>query len=86
MVIDFQSYELRDIVPPEVKDARVLDAETGEDLGARLPIFYADDEAGVYRYYRKDADGQFLLDETGEDLLFEERHGPIRIVPGSALA
>lgn len=42
----------------EARDYEILDAATGEPLPTDLPIFYADDERGILRYYR--------LDEAGE--------------------
>ena len=37
----------------------VFDAVTGEDIGEKLAIFYADDEKGIIRYYLEDDHGNF---------------------------
>jgi hypothetical protein len=61
----------------------VLCARTGESLN-HLPIWYADDEAGILRLYVHNDKGDAIPDETGEGLLSEERRKVIKIVPKPA--
>lgn len=53
----------------------VLDAATGRNLGAELPIFFADDTTGVLLAYKRERPhGGFVLDpETGEPITEEIR-------------
>lgn len=57
MILDY----LRD--PERAAGLDVLDAETGEPH-PNMDVFYADDEAGVIRYYLRGADGEFFLART----------------------
>lgn len=60
----------------------VLDAETGERLDERFGIFYADDEAGLIRYYPDDEVVRAYYRDVGVlDVIYAELHRPIRIVP-----
>lgn len=57
----------------------VIDAKTGEVID--LPIFYADDESGVVRYYVKDDRGMYLLNADKTAPMARELNADIRIVP-----
>lgn len=58
----------------------LVDADTGRSM-ADQPIFYADDEAGIYRVCLKDAKGNFFANPTNPaQLAWEERRGRFRIV------
>lgn len=57
----------------------IVDLDTGQSL-SRLPIFYADDETGVYRLYLEDEQGSYYdSPDTPGELAWEERRGNIRI-------
>jgi hypothetical protein len=71
MIIDI------DADPARASLYRILDAETGKDLN-HMRIFYADDEAGLYRHYLADESGFLLVDEGGE-LRWAEVRRPIRL-------
>jgi hypothetical protein len=73
MILDFRSGEKGHALRHDV-----LDARTGEK--PRLPIFYADDAAGIVRHYIKADDGSYLRDEEGRPAWREVRMA-IRIVP-----
>lgn len=59
----------------------ILDLDKGRWLDLHdVPIFYADDEAGIYRVYFRDANGNFRPDPTGPyGLAWEERRGRIKL-------
>lgn len=50
MIVDFKND------PDNARPYVVVDAATWERI--RLPIFYADDEAGLYRYYEQEPTGR----------------------------
>jgi len=56
----------------------VIDPLTGEELTE--PIFYADDEAGVIRFYLKDGRGAYYRGDDG-NAAWAERRGRFAIVP-----
>ncbi|MFL6141670.1 MAG: hypothetical protein ACJ72N_07345 [Labedaea sp.] len=59
----------------------VLDLDTGRWLDEGLPLFFADDEAGLYRVYREDESGNYYLDpDNPDEIAREERRGRIKIV------
>jgi hypothetical protein len=78
MIIDFQN-------DPDPTHAHALlydivDAATGRSM-ADQPIFYADDETGVYRVYLRNAKGEFYADPFHPDeAAWEERRGEFRLV------
>jgi hypothetical protein len=76
VIIDFGAW------PSFAAQHTVLDARTGEDLGASELIFYADDVAGAYRRYITDGGGGVVL-RPGPlpSPAWEEVRRPIRIVP-----
>jgi hypothetical protein len=58
----------------------IVDAATGRSM-ADQPIFYADDETGVYRVYLRDVRGVFRFDPFHPDeVAWEERRGAFRLV------
>jgi GAF domain-containing protein len=73
MIIDFQAD------PRHAVWFHVLDAATGECLND-LCIWYADDVAGVFRYYEKDGKS-FVLDPATRQPRWIEVRRPIRIEP-----
>lgn len=59
----------------------ILDLDTGRWLDKELPIFHADDEAGIYRVYLEDEHGNYCVDlEDPDGVAWEERKGRIKIV------
>jgi hypothetical protein len=71
--------------PRDARRYKILDAATGKDLGAVLPIWYADDEAGVIRVHDHDLtpQGQFIFRTVpaGDEVAWTEYRRAIRIVP-----
>ncbi len=70
MIIDYQ-HHLNDALACDV-----LDAETGKPIES---FFYADDEAGVIRYFRRDDTGMIQL--IGNQIAWREERRKIKIVP-----
>jgi hypothetical protein len=74
MIVDFQA---------DFDHARrydIIDAATGRSM-ADQPIFYADDETGVYRVYLRDERGVFRFDSFHPaEVAWEERRGAFRLV------
>jgi hypothetical protein len=74
MIVDFQA---------DFDHARrydIVDTATGRSM-ADQSIFYADDEAGIYRVYLRDARGVFRFDPFHPDeVAWEERRGTFRLV------
>lgn len=54
---------LRD--PAHALDFAIFDHITRKRLDTEFAIFYADDQAGIVRYYQRDSDGVFLRDGDG---------------------
>jgi hypothetical protein len=74
MIVDFQSN------PGHAALYDMIDTATGRSMYDQ-PIFYADDEAGVYRVYLRDARGCFYFDPFHPDkVAWEERRGTFRLV------
>jgi hypothetical protein len=74
MIIDYQSN------PGHAALYDMVDAATGRSMYDQ-PIFYADDEAGIYRVYLRDARGCFYFDPFHPDrVAWEERRGTFRLV------
>ncbi len=71
MIIDYQ-HHINDGLACDV-----LDAETGKPIN--ISVFYADDEAGVIRYFRRDEDGRII--NIGNQIAWAEERRKIRIVP-----
>jgi hypothetical protein len=58
----------------------IIDAATGRSM-ADQPIFYADDATGLYRFYLRDAKGDFYIDPAEpSEAAWLERRGKFRIV------
>jgi hypothetical protein len=74
MIVDFQSN------PGHAALYDMVDAATGR-LMADQPIWYADDEAGIYRVYLRDAAGLFYTDPSNPyEPVWEERRGTFRLI------
>jgi hypothetical protein len=58
----------------------MIDEATGRSMYDQ-PIFYADDETGVYRVYLRNAKGEFYADPANPDeAAWEERRAKFRFV------
>jgi hypothetical protein len=53
----------------------VIDLDTGKPLD----VFYADDEAGVYRVYLKSPRGHYYIG-PGLEVAWEEKRGRIKVI------
>jgi uncharacterized protein YegP (UPF0339 family) len=74
MIVDFQAD------PGHAALYDIIDAAIGRSMYDQ-PIFYADDETGVYRVYLTDANGQYYVDPSDPDeMAREERRGAFRLV------
>jgi hypothetical protein len=75
MIVDFQANF------DHARRYDIVDAATGLSM-ADQPIFYADDEAGIYRVWLTDADGCYYADDPYnlDELTWEERRGNFRLV------
>lgn len=73
MIIDWEADELH------ASRHDILDRDTGEKLD-KIHIYYADDDAGFYRFFPTDAGG-FLVrsPHDRDDLVREERQARIKI-------
>lgn len=81
MRIDYQSDpDFADLVRDRYD---LVDLDAGGELLSTLPIFFADDETGVYKLYVANANGMFLIDlnDPADEVLSETRHGRIKFVP-----
>jgi hypothetical protein len=75
MIVDFQA----DFDHARLYD--IIDTATGRSM-ADQPIFYADDETGIYRVWLTDADGRYYADDPYnlDEKTWEERRGTFRLV------
>jgi hypothetical protein len=78
MIVDFQADLGHAVRHAELYD--IVDAATGRSM-ADQPIFYADDETGVYCVYLRDADGHFpIRSDDPMGVAWEKRRGKFRFV------
>jgi hypothetical protein len=74
MIIDFRTD------PDHAQLYDIIDTATGRSMTDQ-PIFYADDETGVYRVYLEDAKGHYYVDPSDPgEMAQEERRGKFRLV------
>lgn len=58
----------------------VIDAGTGRVVPEMDEVDYADDRAGFYRYLVRSEDGQYALNEAGDEILRREVPAEIRVI------
>jgi hypothetical protein len=74
MIIDFRTD------PDHAQLYDIIDTATGRSMTDQ-PIFYADDETGIYRVYLRDAKGGFYVHPSHPDeAAWLERRGRFRLV------
>lgn len=74
--INFQGCD-PDTMPP----FDILDADTGENIGARIPIVRANQREGWYDRLVSNPDGTYRYDEATSDIATERVSAAIRFAP-----